>query len=280
MNIHPINSTVAAAMAQQQPTVLHRDIESRGVLSLPKVGAWKYAADPRTEIFCVGYAVNNEPVEQWLPNQPVPEEFVEAARNPNWLVCAHNDAFETAIEQLLLHPRYSWPLVPLERHVCTLARCLAHALPGKLELAAQALDLLHQKDRAGQRLMLMMSKPRRPHIDEDPNGLYWFDDEPRLLRLREYNRQDVEVERELHGRLRPLHFSEQQIWLLDQRINNRGFYVDRTLGEAARVIARAVGPEIDAELAQLTGGAVTGVNQVARLKAWLAAQGVSSETRP
>jgi DNA polymerase len=275
MNIHPINSTVAAAMAQQQPTVLHRDYETRGVLLLPKVGAWKYAADPRTEMFCGGYTVNDEPVKQWLPDQPVPEEFIEAARNPNWLVSAHNDPFESAIEQLLLHPRYGWPLVPLERHVCTMARCLAHALPGKLELAAQALDLLHQKDRAGHRLMLMMSKPRRPHIDEDPNGgPYWFDDEPRLQRLREYNRQDVDVERELYGRLRPLHSSEQQIWLLDQRINNRGFYVDRTLGEAARAIARAVGPEIDAELARLTGGAVTGVNQVARLKAWLAAQGL------
>jgi DNA polymerase len=265
-------------MAPQQLTVLHRDIESRGVLSLPKVGAWKYAADPRTEIFCVGYAVNNDPVKLWLPNQPVPEAFIEAARNPGWLVCAHNDAFESTIEQLLLHPRYGWPLVPIERHVCTMARCLAHALPGKLELAAQALDLLHQKDRAGQRLMLMMSKPRRPHIDEDPNGLYWFDDEPRLQRLYEYNKQDVEVERELYDRLRPLHAGEQILWQLDQRINARGFHVDRVLGEAARLVAQAAGPEIDTELARLTGGAVTGVNQVARLKAWLAAQGQLAET--
>jgi DNA polymerase len=275
MNIHPINTAATAAMAQQQPTVLHRDYETRGVLLLPKVGAWKYASHPQTEMLCAHYAVNDSSVKRWLPNDPVPEEFIEAARNPDWLAAAHNDQFESAVEQLLLHPRYGWPLVPLERHRCTMAQALAHALPGKLELLAQALDLLHQKDRAGHRLMLMMSKPRRPHIDEDPNGgPYWFDDEPRLQRLYKYNHDDLETEREAYYRLRQLHAGEQIIWQLDQRINARGFYVDRTLGEAARAIARAVGPEIDAELARLTSGAVTGVNQVARLKAWLAAQGL------
>jgi DNA polymerase len=160
------NAAVATAMVQRQQTVLHRDYETRGVLSLQKVGAWKYASHSQTEIFCAHYGVNDGPVKLWLPNDPVPEEFVEAARNPDWLVAAHNDSFESVVEQLLLHPRYGWPLVPLERHRCTMAQALAHALPGKLELVAQALDLLHQKDRAGQRLMLMMSKPRRPHIDE------------------------------------------------------------------------------------------------------------------
>jgi DNA polymerase len=279
VNIHPINAAAAAGLAQRQQFVLHRDYETRGVLLLPKVGAWKYAANKHTEPLCAHYAVNDGPVNRWLPDQPVPEEFVEAARNPGWLVAAHNDAFERAMERLLLHPRYGWPLVPLERHICTMARALAHALPGKLELVAQALDLLHQKDRAGQRLMLMMSKPRRPHIDEDPNGgPYWFDDEPRLQRLYEYCAQDVEVERELYNRLRPLHSGEQLLWQLDQKINERGFYVDRALGEAARAVAQSAGPEIDAELSRLTGGAVTGVNQVARLKAWLAVQGQPTET--
>ena len=49
-----------------------------------------------------------------------------------------------------------------------MAMGLALALPGKLDLAAEALELLNQKDKAGQRLMLMMAKPRRPRKDEDP----------------------------------------------------------------------------------------------------------------
>ena len=43
--------------------------------------------------------------------------------------------------------------------------------------------------------------------------------------------------------------------------------------EAARRIAQAAAPEIDAELGEITGGAVTGINQVARLLAWLQQQG-------
>ena len=47
----------------------------------------------------------------------------------------------TAIETRLLHPRFDWPLVPIERHRCTLAAALANALPGSLDAAAAALGL-------------------------------------------------------------------------------------------------------------------------------------------
>jgi DNA polymerase bacteriophage-type len=56
------------------------------------------------------------------------------------------------------------------------------------------------------------------------------------------------------------------------RINERGFYVDRRFAEAARRIAQAAAPEIDAELAEITDGAATSINQVARLLGWLQQQ--------
>ena len=45
---------------------------------------------------------------------------------------------------------------------------------------------------------------------------------------------------------------------------------------AAREIGRGAAPEIDAELAEITGGAVTGINQVARMRQWLQSQGLST----
>jgi DNA polymerase len=69
---------------------LHRDIETRGVLDLRKVGAHKYAGDARTEVLCLAYAVDEEPVQLWQPDDPVPAAFVEAARDPEWVVVAHN----------------------------------------------------------------------------------------------------------------------------------------------------------------------------------------------
>jgi DNA polymerase len=254
--------------------VLHRDFETRSRAVLKTVGAHRYSADPTTEILCVAYAVDDEPVQLWVPGDPIPAELIEAACNPAWLVVAHNDAFETAIEHHVLAPRYGWPLIPLERHRCTMAAALAAGLPARLGALADALELAHRKDAAGERLMHQLAKPRRARKDEDAAGIYWFDDAERLQRLYDYCRQDVEVERETFERLPPLSPAEQALWDLSNRINQRGFCVDRGFAEAARRIAQAAAPEIDAELARITGGAATAIAQVARLLAWGAGAGL------
>jgi DNA polymerase len=252
--------------------VLFRDYESRGVLKLEDVGAWRYAADSRTEILCCAYCVDDGPVKLWLPGDPVPPEFIEAARSPDWIVCAHNAQFEIALEHFILMRRHGFPKFPLSQQRCTMAAALAHSLPPKLELVAQALELLNEKDKAGQRLMLMLAKPRQPRKDEDPQALLWFDDEERRQRLYEYARQDAEVERELDQVLQPLSAEELAVWQFDLRVNARGFYFDRKLAEAARSVAQAAAPELDAELAYITNNAVTRINQIAKLKTWLAEQ--------
>ena len=116
--------------------------------------------------------------------------------------------------------------------------------------------------------MHAMSKPRRPRKGEDPTKTYWHEDPERLDRLYSYCRQDVEVERELCGRVPLLSPTEHALWVLSNQINDRGFHVDRVFAEAARRIAAAA-PEIDAELAELTDGVVTGINQIAKLLEWL-----------
>ncbi len=159
--------------------VLHRDYETRSTAVLRKVGPDRYAADPHTEILCIAYAVDHDPVQLWVPGQPIPQPFIEAANNPSWITAAHNDAFEAAIELHILHPRCGWPLVPIERHRCTMAMALAAGLPAKLGAVADALELSNRKDAGGERLMHQLSKPRRAHKDEDPSGTYWFDDPDR-----------------------------------------------------------------------------------------------------
>jgi DNA polymerase len=258
--------------------VLHRDIETRSAASLDRVGAWRYAADPSTEILCVGYAFDDSPVQLWAPGQPIPEPFIEAARNPQWLVVAHNDQFERAIEDRILHPRYGWPLIPIERHRCTMAMALANALPGALDAAAAALELPHRKDLDGHRLMRQMSRPRKPQKDEDPNGIYWLDDEVLRERLCDYCRRDVEEERALFHWVLPLSPGEQEIWALDANINARGFAVDTELAQAIQEVVRKCRIDIDAELAVLTGGAITSAGQAERIKTRLKEAGHTIES--
>src|SRR5262249_49557381 len=99
------------------------------------------------------------------------------------------------------------------------------------------------------------------------------DNHERLQRLYAYSMADFEVVRELYVQLQPLSPSEQVIWCLDACINARGFYLDQQLATAAKKLAAAAAPEIDTELAEVTGGAVTAVNQIARFQAWLQTQG-------
>jgi DNA polymerase bacteriophage-type len=213
---------------------LFRDFETRSTLNLADVGAWRYAADPTTEVLCVAYAVEDGTVQIWVPGQPIPEEFIAAAGDPDWLIVAHNDGFEAAMETRLLGPRYGWPLTPIGRHRCTMAAALANALPGALDAAAAALGLSHRKDAEGHRLMMQMAKPRRARRGEDPDAIHWHDDLERRLRLHCYCARDVEVERELYRRLPPLSADEQKLWEMDATINARGFFVDLELAEAAR----------------------------------------------
>jgi DNA polymerase bacteriophage-type len=269
---------LASASLSEVQHVLHRDYETRSKVSLKKVGIHQYAADPSTEVVFGAFAVDDGPVRVWRPGDPLLPEVIEAAHNVNWRVAAHNDPFESAIEHYNLAPRLNWPLVPIERHRCTMAMALAAGLPARLGMLADGLNLTNRKDRGGERLMHQMSKPRRVRKAEDPNGVYYFDDPDRLERWQSYMCQDVEVEREVYQECPPLPPTEQLLWQLNCIINERGFLFDRALAKAAKQIAAAAGPEIDAKLADITGGTVTGVNQIARIQNWLREQGYSLES--
>jgi DNA polymerase len=206
---------------------------------------------------CVAFAVDDAPVQLWTPGQPIPKEFVEAARDPSWHVCAHNDGFESSIEELVLAPRFGWPLVPLDRHQCTAARCCANALPRELEKVAKVLELPHQKDKAGKNLIRKMVQGKALTEEE-------------LTQLFAYCCQEVEVERALHKRLPPLSSDEQSVWVLDQTINRRGFYTDGPLLDAAHTLVTGAGAQRQAEFHEITG---LSVNQIDAFVAWLGGHG-------
>ena len=154
---------------------------------------------------------------------------------------------------------------------------LAMGLPARLSAAAIALELSNRKDAAGERLMHQTSKPRRPHKDENPDGIYWFEDQERLDRLVAYCKQDVEVERELFTGLPPLPPVEQAMWELSSEINTRGLYVDRSFRQAARKIAETAAPEIERRL-PITAGDVTTSTKSPSCMAWLQQHNCIMET--
>jgi DNA polymerase bacteriophage-type len=143
------------------PTIVY-DIETYSDLSLKKHGTFRYANDPSTDVWCVGYCVDDGDPLVWIPDEPVPQCFIDAAQYPaNWILVAHNAMFDMAILRAILVPRYGWPLLSFAQHRCTMSMALALALPGSMELLAQALDLDLEKDKDGAALMRKLAKATR-----------------------------------------------------------------------------------------------------------------------
>src|SRR5262245_9575177 len=126
---NPLHPAVTASWRDALPHVLHRDYETRSQAIIKTVGTYRYATDPSTEVLCCGYAVGDEPVQLWTPGNRVPAEFIEAATNPSWIVCAHGAHFEDAIERHVLHRRFGWPAFSVEKQRCTQWMALALRLP-------------------------------------------------------------------------------------------------------------------------------------------------------
>jgi DNA polymerase len=250
------------------------DFETRGVVNLETAGVSRYARDRLTEVLCVGYAVGNKPARIWSAGDPLPEDLFAADE-----FAAHNMAFERAIWTHKLTPLHGFPPIPpLSRQRCTMAMGLAAALPGELAKLAIALDLPFKKDAEGYRLMRRMSRPRRPRKGEDPNEIYWEDGPEERKRLGVYCMNDVETERAADLRLPPLSPDEQALWELDAIINARGFFCDVPLTIAARDLSRAEQKAVDAKIAEITGGEVTSISQIDRIKAFTLQHGHAIET--
>jgi DNA polymerase len=252
-------------------TVLHIDFETRSTVDLKKTGVYVYAEDPTTDVWCACYAIDDGPVHTWRPGQSPPAEIVEHVLDGE-PIFAHNANFERVVWKHVLTPRYGWPEPTIDQWHCTMVAAYALALPGRLEDAAPALGLDERKDAAGGRLMLQMARPRKVE------PLTWWDTPEKIERLIAYCRTDVEVERALTKRLRPLKPSELDLWRLDQQINDRGVFVDVALCEAAKKIVAATSERLDRRMAEVTGCAVRKCSNRNELIAWARSRGIDTES--
>jgi DNA polymerase bacteriophage-type len=251
---------------------LYIDFETRSTADLRAVGAHKYAQDPTTGVLCIGWAIDDEPVQVTTPTTECAVDLFNAIRAADQII-AHNAAFERVICQYVMTRRYDWPEIRLEKWRCTMAMAYAMGLPGSLDAASAAVGMQVGKDIQGHRLMLAMCKPRAVHKNEAP-GTYWREAPEDFARLYEYCKSDVMVERELEKRLLPLSETEQSLWALDQRINDRGVLIDLDLCKKAQKIVGDAVADLDAEMREVTQGAVGACSNAIQLTAFLRQNGL------
>lgn len=256
-------------------TTLTIDFETRSPVDLRKTGVTPYAKHADTDVWCAAWAIDDGPIELWKMGDPCPAALAAHVRGGG-LLAAWNANFEIAIWRHIMTPRYGWPLPDLTQWRCSMVAAYAMSLPGSLENAAGAIGLDIGKDMSGRRVMLAMSQPRRPRKGE-PDGLYWWDDEERKAKLYDYCKNDVEVERAIRKRLVSLRPSEQELWFLDQTINARGVSVDVELCRKAKAVVAHVTAQLDDEMREVTGGAVTRCSNIGELKTFVRAAGLDTE---
>ena len=250
--------------------IIHGDFETRSEVELKDVGLDVYARHPSTDVWCFAWAHDDQEPMIWFPGAPAPAlAFPFSFKSTKFY--AHNAQFELAIWNHIMVPRYGWPVLHPERVRCTMAMAYAMSLPGSLENASAALGLSEQKDMAGHRLMMQMSRPRGY---DDAGKPIWWDDYDKQMQLHAYCKQDVRTEQALCKRLLPLSEQEQKLWVLDQKINNAGVYVDRTAVERAITVVKRETDRLNEELFKVTEGCVSSTTEVAALTKWIRERGV------
>lgn len=250
--------------------ILHLDFETRSDVDLRKCGLHVYARGKNTSVLCMAWAFDDGPVETWRAGDYAPFEVIEHIKCGGE-VWAHNAAFERE----LWNNRF-WPGVPLcdEQLVCTMAMAYAMGLPGTLEGAAAALGVDKQKDLEGGRIMRVLSTPKAINPDGTPT---WWEDE-RINRLVAYCAQDVEVERAIGHRMLKLSPHERNVWLLDQKINQRGIAVDVKAVKAALILVETEKERLNVRMREVTSNKVATCNATQQIKDYLEVFGVDAES--
>lgn len=256
------------------------DFETRSMCDLKKAGAWAYSMHPSTEVMCCAFKIDDGPTGVWLPiwvqrilghGYPVREIPSIAG-----IYEAHNAEFERVIWENVCIPKYGWPpLPPLSQWRCSAAKAAALALPRPLEQACKVLKLSKQKNMDGHRLMLKMSKPRKPTKN---NPAIWHEDPEDFKKLIEYCVDDVEAEHTLSKYLPPLSDNEQKVWELDQLINRRGFCVDVDTVQGIVEMLQRKELSLLKEFVDATMGGITSPRQTGALLEWITSNGVEGMT--
>lgn len=249
---------------------LHFDVETRSIIDLPDTGAHLYFEHASTALWCAAYSFGKEEPAIWRPGMSCPQR-VHDHIVAGGTITAWNAAFERLAFRHILTFIHGWPAPDDRQFRCTMTESLALNMPGQLEKAAPAFGLSIVKDDKGHRLMKQMCRPRSYDGNNKP---IWWDDEEKRERLEVYCLQDVRTEVAVGERVMRLRASEQELYFMDMKINDRGVYIDADLCQAAQKIVDISIDRLNEELTRITGNEVGALTNVAQLTRWLNSMGV------
>lgn len=247
------------------------DIETYSSNDLKSCGVYKYVEADDFTILLFSYSVDGGAVQcvDFAQGETLPAEILAALRDPAVIKTAFNAAFE----RICISRYYGWPLMDPAQWRCTMVRAARMGLPLSLEQCGEVLRLEDGKMKEGKALIRYFSTPTKGkrHLPADAPD--------RWETYKQYNIRDVEVEQQVLAKVRRLEPAEfdEQLYVVDQLINDRGVLLDRQLAENAASFDDEYKAQLLAEAKELTG--MENPNSPTQIKDYLhKAAGISVST--
>lgn len=260
------------------------DFETRSLIDLKACGLDRYAKDESTEALMLAWAFDDEPVALWQPRLgPMPERLHQGLIDHSVMKMAWNYNFEKDI----LEYRLGYA-IPQQEWFDPSVLCANMSLPIGLDRAAMALSIdieLKKTVTTGKtkpvKVFSEPSKYTKTFLKKNPqitNPLYfkdWNTHPEKWQEFCDYCCQDVVAERAVWYAAVAMKCEitdgEVLAWLLDQRMNQTGVYIDKTFVENAKALAEAEINSVMIALKNITG--CENPNSGKQLGEWLRERG-------
>ena len=255
--------------------MLSIDLETFSDIDLSSCGVYRYV-EGDFHILLFAYAFDDEDVRvvDMACGEELPQEVQDAIFDETVIKAAWNAQFERTCLS-----RYFGTQLSPDSWQCSMVWAASLSLPLKLKTAAEVLKTGEQKDDAGERLIKYFSVPCKPTKTNGGRTRNLPEHAPEDWELfKSYCMQDVRTERDIRHKLEafPLQNSEWNFYHMDQRINDRGVLIDKTLVEQAITCDMMLSEEMTAKAYELTG--LENPNSVSQLKGWLTERGIDVDS--
>jgi DNA polymerase len=259
------------------------DIETYSSEDLSRSGVYRYAEAPDFAVLLFGYSLDGGPVSvvDIASGEKVPSDILSLLMDESVLKWAFNAAFERVclsrfLRDLGLLPAGAF-LSPASWR-CSMVWCGYLGLPMSLAGAGEALMLDQQKLTEGKDLIRYFCRPAKVTLlSQDARNMPWSDP-ARWRQFKEYNRRDVEVERDIKARIRN-HPVPEAVWeeyFEDQLINDRGIRVNLDLVDCAIRMDDRSHQVLAAQMKDLTS--LENPGSVLQVRSWLEEHGQRVES--
>jgi DNA polymerase len=261
--------------------VISIDIETFSDIDLGKCGVYRYAESPSFDILLFSYSMDDGQIKliDLASGEKLPEEIINALMDASIIKTAFNANFERVClmkylcrvlgKEVYLDPS-SWR--------CSEVQAAMLGLPLHLEGVAQVLQLKEQKMSEGKALIRYFCMPCKPTAANGGRTRNLPSDAPeKWEQFKAYNIRDVGVELAIRKKLEkyPIPEAEHDLYVLDQKINDRGFQADMNFVMQAITCDRQFSVAATEKAYELTG--LENPNSVAQFKDWLIGRGVEVE---